>query len=94
MDTAPKAEDIPGPDYESFLASASEDDSPAEAISERDSIAINYTSGTTGFPKGVEFHARGAYLNALGEALEVGLNPGSVYLWTVPMTLPPKTSPS
>ena len=85
VDTAPKAEDIPGPDYESFLAAASEDDSPVEAISERDSIAINYTSGTTGFPKGVEFHARGAYLNALGEALEVGLNPGSVYLWTVPM---------
>ena len=85
VDTAPKAEDIPGPEYESFLASASEDNSPAEAISEGDSIAINYTSGTTGFPKGVEFHARGAYLNALGEALEVGLNPGSVYLWTLPI---------
>ena len=85
VDTAPRAEDIPGPEYESFLASASEDNSPAEAISESDSIAINYTSGTTGFPKGVEFHARGAYLNALGEALEVGLNPGSVYLWTLPI---------
>ena len=85
VDTAPKAEDIPGPEYESFLASASEDNSPVEAISEGDSIAINYTSGTTGFPKGVEFHARGAYLNALGEALEVGLNPGSVYLWTLPI---------
>ena len=85
VDTAPKAEDIPGPDYESFLASASGEDSSPEAISERDTIAINYTSGTTGFPKGVEFRARGAYLNALGEAMETGMNPDSVYLWTLPM---------
>ena len=85
VDTAPRAEDIPGPDYESFLASAPGDHSPPEAISERDTIAINYTSGTTGFPKGVEYHARGAYLNALGEAMEAGLNASSVYLWTVPM---------
>ena len=85
VDTAPRAEDILGPDYESFLASAPGDDSPPEAISERDTIAINYTSGTTGFPKGVEYHARGAYLNAMGEAMEAGLNASSVYLWTVPM---------
>ena len=85
VDTAPRAEDIPGPEYESFLAEVSEDNSPVEAVSESDSIAINYTSGTTGFPKGVEFHARGAYLNALGEALETGLNASSIYLWTVPM---------
>ena len=85
VDTAPRAEDIPGPEYESFLASAPVDDSLPDAISERDTITINYTSGTTGFPKGVEFHARGAYLNALGEAMETGMNSRSVYLWTLPM---------
>ncbi len=85
VDTAPKADDIPGPDYESFLASASRIDFREELDSELDTIAINYTSGTTGRPKGVEYHARGAYLAALGEALETGLNWRSVYLWTLPM---------
>ena len=85
LDTAPRAGDIPGPDYESFLSDAPDDIDPVEPLSELDSIAINYTSGTTGFPKGVEFQARGAYLNALGEALESGLNARSVYLWTVPL---------
>jgi fatty-acyl-CoA synthase len=85
VDAAPLAQDIPGPDYESFLASAPPGDHRAELDSELDTIAINYTSGTTGLPKGVQYHARGAYLNALGEALEVGLNWRSVYLWTLPM---------
>ncbi|HAL48988.1 MAG TPA: hypothetical protein DCP37_14660, partial [Dehalococcoidia bacterium] len=44
-----------------------------------------YTSGTTGRPKGVQYSARGAYLNALGEILESGVNPRSKYLWTLPM---------
>jgi fatty-acyl-CoA synthase len=44
-----------------------------------------YTSGTTGDPKGVVYHHRGAYLNALGNALAFGLSPSSVYLWTLPM---------
>jgi fatty-acyl-CoA synthase len=48
-------------------------------------ICINYTSGTTGFPKGVMFTHRGAYMNAIGEMLEHGLNSRSVYLWTVPL---------
>ncbi|MGC8605441.1 MAG: AMP-binding protein, partial [Desulfomonilaceae bacterium] len=52
---------------------------------ERDVATINYTSGTTGLPKGVMYHHRGAYLNALGEALEHGLDHNSVYLWTLPM---------
>ena len=48
-------------------------------------IALNYTSGTTGNPKGVVLHHRGAYLNAVGNALTFGLSPRSVYLWTLPM---------
>ncbi len=48
-------------------------------------IALNYTSGTTGNPKGVVLHHRGAYLNAVGNALAFGLTPRSVYLWTLPM---------
>ena len=48
-------------------------------------LALNYTSGTTGNPKGVVYHHRGAYVNALGNALVFGLNVRSVYLWTLPM---------
>jgi len=52
---------------------------------EWDAISLLYTSGTTGNPKGVVYHHRGAYLNALGNALAFGLSPRSVYLWTLPM---------
>ena len=52
---------------------------------EWDAAALLYTSGTTGNPKGVVYHHRGAYLNALGNALAFGLTPRSVYLWTLPM---------
>jgi fatty-acyl-CoA synthase len=48
-------------------------------------LSLLYTSGTTGDPKGVVYHHRGAYLNALGNALAFGLKPESVYLWTLPM---------
>ncbi|MCU1275118.1 MAG: AMP-dependent synthetase and ligase, partial [Bryobacterales bacterium] len=48
-------------------------------------IAINYTSGTTGFPKGVMFSHRGAWVNSIGEITEYGLDQRSVYLWTLPM---------
>ena len=48
-------------------------------------ICLNYTSGTTGKPKGVVYHHRGAYLNALGNVLALGLTHGAVYLWTLPM---------
>jgi acyl-CoA synthetase (AMP-forming)/AMP-acid ligase II len=85
VDAAPPADDIPGPDYESFLATAPAGNHRTELDTEKDTICINYTSGTTGMPKGVQYHARGAYLNALGEALEVGLNYKSHYLWTLPM---------
>jgi long-subunit acyl-CoA synthetase (AMP-forming) len=46
---------------------------------------INYTSGTTGFPKGVMYHHRGAYLNTIGEVLECGFTYSSMYLWTLPI---------
>jgi fatty-acyl-CoA synthase len=52
---------------------------------EWDAISLNYTSGTTGNPKGVVYHHRGAFLNALGDILYFGLTPQSVYLWTLPM---------
>ncbi len=48
-------------------------------------LSINYTSGTTGRPKGVMYHHRGAYLQALAMAYHFGLGSGSVYLWTLPM---------
>jgi fatty-acyl-CoA synthase len=52
---------------------------------EWDAIALNYTSGTTGNPKGVVYHHRGAYLNALGNVLAWGMGHHPVYLWTLPM---------
>jgi len=85
LDTHPQDPDIPGPDYESFIGQVEPIPTLHGPDSELDTIAINYTSGTTGFPKGVEYTARGAYLNAIGEVLEIGLNWESSYLWTLPM---------
>jgi fatty-acyl-CoA synthase len=82
---ADPARPLPGPSYEEFLLTGSPE--PVEILvdDEYQLATINYTSGTTGQPKGVMYHHRGAYLNALGEALEYGLNSDSVYLWTLPM---------
>ena len=85
VDAASRADDIPGPVYEEFLDTAPTELTAREPIDERDTISINYTSGTTGFPKGVVLHARGAWINAIGEALETGMNWRSVYLWTLPL---------
>ena len=57
----------------------------AGVTDENECIAINYTSGTTGFPKGVMFTHRGAWVNSVGEITEHGLDQRSVYLWTLPM---------
>lgn len=54
-------------------------------VNELDPVSINFTSGTTGRPKGVMCSHRGAYLNALGQALMIGLNRSSKYLWLLPM---------
>src|SRR6266851_1489876 len=68
-----------------FLASASDGEPEDRLESEDDTISINYTSGTTGRPKGVMYTYRGAYLNALAEAVHARLDSRSVYLWTLPM---------
>lgn len=72
-------------DYESFLAQGDLNRPLSAPRNEWQSIAINYTSGTTGDPKGVVLHHRGAYLNACAGALMFQLGPRSVYLWTLPM---------
>jgi len=72
-------------DYEEFLSDSSPEPSVYPVDDEDHPISINYTSGTTGRPKGVIYTHRGAYLNALGEIIEVGLRPDSTYLWTLPM---------
>ncbi|HYU18003.1 MAG TPA: acyl--CoA ligase family protein [Chloroflexota bacterium] len=74
-----------GPDYDEFLASGSDDPLPIPVEDEYETISINYTSGTTGRPKGVMYHHRGAYLNAIGECMTSGITSTSVYLWTLPM---------
>ncbi|MDH3735036.1 MAG: acyl--CoA ligase family protein [Gemmatimonadota bacterium] len=71
--------------YERFLQSASPEPPPRVLADEEESISMNYTSGTTGRPKGVVYSHRGAYLNALGEVLATTLTADSVYLWTLPM---------
>ena len=71
--------------YEQFLAAGSPEPVTSWLKDEEETISINYTSGTTGNPKGVMFSYRGSYLNALSEALETGMNSRSVYLWTLPM---------
>ena len=72
-------------DYEALLAEGSVDYDWQLPDNEWDAIALNYTSGTTGNPKGVVYHHRGAYLNAVSNAVSWGMPIGSVYLWTLPM---------
>jgi len=72
-------------DFEALLASARNERFTDEPPDEDGTISINYTSGTTGQPKGVMYTYRGAYLNALAEIFHAGLRPESVYLWTLPM---------
>ncbi len=72
-------------EYEAFLAGGDPDYPLRPPDDEWQALSLCYTSGTTGNPKGVVYHHRGAYLNALGNALVLGLRPDSVYLWTLPM---------
>lgn len=72
-------------EYEEFLSSGRNIQVPKLERNELDTVAIDYTSGTTGEPKGVEYTGRGSYLNGLGQVIDAGLNSSSAYLWTLPM---------
>jgi fatty-acyl-CoA synthase len=74
-----------GDPYEDFLAQASPEPGETWLEDEFETISINYTSGTTGRPKGVMIHHRGAYLNAIGETIETGMTFDARYMWTLPM---------
>lgn len=72
-------------DYEAFIAKGYADYEWTGPDDEWDAISLNYTSGTTGNPKGVVYHHRGAYLNAINNIVSWGMPHHSVYLWTLPM---------
>ncbi|MFO1412598.1 MAG: acyl-CoA synthetase [Burkholderiales bacterium] len=72
-------------DYEAFIATGDPGYAWQPPADEWQAIALNYTSGTTGNPKGVVYHHRGAYLNALSNIIDWGMPRHSVYLWTLPM---------
>ena len=71
--------------YEAFVATGDAEFAWSLPIDEWDAISLNYTSGTTGNPKGVVYHHRGAHLNAVANILEWSMPRHSVYLWTLPM---------
>lgn len=96
LDTKPLVIDIADPahpegkllgetEYEAFLAEGDPDYDWQPPGDEWDAIALNYTSGTTGDPKGVVYHHRGAHLNAVSNILNWGMPHHAVYLWTLPM---------
>jgi fatty-acyl-CoA synthase len=74
-----------GDPYEDYLAEGSPE--PVESVleDEEETISVNYTSGTTGRPKGVMYTYRGAYISALGNVIETQMNYETRYLWTLPM---------
>ncbi|GAY12881.1 acyl--CoA ligase family protein [Pseudonocardia sp. N23] len=74
-----------GTTYDDLLARGSDEPWVWEVDDEDRALSINYTSGTTGKPKGVQYTHRGAYLNSFGEVVHSAHSPDSVYLWTLPM---------
>jgi fatty-acyl-CoA synthase len=96
MDSPPPVIDIDDPlgsggdllgemDYEAFLRSGDPAFDWTPPADEWQAIALNYTSGTTGNPKGVVYHHRGAYLNAVGNTMTWAMPHHPTYLWTLPM---------
>ncbi|WP_020558773.1 acyl-CoA synthetase [Thiofilum flexile] len=96
MDNPPPVIDIDDPSfeggellgemtYEQFIAQGDPAFSWSSPANEWDAISLNYTSGTTGDPKGVVYHHRGAYLNAVSNILSWGMPNQARYLWTLPM---------
>jgi fatty-acyl-CoA synthase len=81
----PKGERVGSLDYEDFVASGDEDFAWSMPDDEWDAISLNYTSGTTGNPKGVVYHHRGAALMAYANTVHAGMGRHPVYLWTLPM---------
>ena len=84
-DPAAMGERIGELDYEAFLETGDPDFRPSPPSDEWDALALNYTSGTTGRPKGVVYSHRGAYLNAVNNTITWAMPHFPVYLWTVPM---------
>jgi len=72
-------------EYEALLATGDPEYTWPRPADEWSALALNYTSGTTGNPKGVVFHHRGGFLNAMGNAIAFGLDADTRYLWTLPM---------
>ena len=72
-------------EYEAFLQTGNPEFDRSLPQDEWDAISLNYTSGTTGDPKGVVYHHRGAYLLAMGNIVVWNLPPHPIYLWTLPM---------
>lgn len=85
--TAPETHDAGGAyeDYEHFIAKGDPTFQGPGPLDEWDAISLNYTSGTTGDPKGVVYHHRGAMLLATGNIVHAGMATAPVYLWTLPM---------
>ena len=81
----PKGERIGTLDYEAFVQSGDPDFAWSMPDDEWDAISLNYTSGTTGNPKGVVYHHRGAALMAHTNTIHAGMGKHPVYLWTLPM---------
>ena len=81
----PPAQSLGGTLYEDFVAAGDPNFAWELPADEWDAIALNYTSGTTGNPKGVVYHHRGAHTNAVSNVLEWDMPKHSVYLWTLPM---------
>ena len=85
IDDGTGGDPLGGVEYEAFLGEGDPGAIWPRPADEWAPIALNYTSGTTGNPKGVVYHHRGAFLNSLGNAITFGLDRDSVYLWTLPM---------